>query len=95
MSDHETEILSADQIEEGPAGGDERPWRVRLAASEDYQDLISGVESRWAEHDLDRSELEGLTDQPDRFVGVIAAATGLTPEAVEDQLDELAPEDSG
>jgi hypothetical protein len=84
----ETEILSDEQIEEGSASAEERPWRVRLATAQARQDLLVGIQERWAEADL--AQLEASLDDPDRFVREISRATRLTPEAVEDELDNLA-----
>lgn len=58
----ETEILADEQIEEGPAGGHERPWRTRLATAQARQDLLVGVRERWAEADLD--QLDPSFDDP-------------------------------
>lgn len=89
MSEHnETEILSDDQIEEGPASARDRTWRLRLATSQARQDLLMGVRDRWR-GDLADSELEDLIDHPDRFVSTISQATGLTRDAVEDELDQM------
>lgn len=90
MSDHdETEILTDEQIETGPAGTSDRPWRMRLARSQTRQDLLAGIQERWGGEELRDSELDHLIDEPDRFVEAISQATGLTPEAVEDELDEM------
>lgn len=89
MSEHdETDILSDEQIEEGPAGGSDREWRLRLATSQARQDLLMGIRDRWR-GELADSELEELVDHPDRFVSAISQATGLTREAVEDELDQM------
>jgi hypothetical protein len=89
MTEHETDILSDEQIDEGPAGTGDRPWRIRLATAQQFEALLIGMENVWAERNLDRSELEGLQDDPDRFVAAISEATGLEEGAVEDQLDQL------
>lgn len=89
MSEHnETDILSDEQIEEGPASASDRMWRLRLATSQARQDLLMGVRDRWRS-DLDHADLEELVDHPDRFVSTISQATGLTQEAVEDELDQM------
>ena len=89
MTDHDdTEILSDDQIDEGPASAGDRPWRQRLATSQTRQDLITGVQHRWS--DTDFGDMESTFDDPDRFVAKISEATGLTTKAVEDELDEMA-----
>lgn len=89
MTDHDdTEILSDDQITEGPSHAGDRAWRRRLAISQARQDLVTGVRDRWSDTDL--GDMESTLDDPDRFVSGISEATGLTPEAVEDELDEIA-----
>ncbi|HEX2152427.1 MAG TPA: hypothetical protein VHL52_00420 [Acidimicrobiia bacterium] len=88
MPDHdETEILTDEQIEEGPAGLDEQSWRARLATAQTRQDLLAGVRERWLEEDL--SHLDESLDDPDELVSAISEATGLSREAVEDELDAL------
>ena len=89
MTDHdETEILSDDQIEQGPAHAGDRPWRQRLATSQARQEFITGVRDRWSGADL--GDIESTLDDPDRLVSGISEATGLTTKAVEDELDEIA-----
>lgn len=88
MTDHdETEILTDEQIEEGPASVDQRPWRTRLAAAQTRQDLLAGVRERWLDEDL--SELDESLDDPEELVSVLSEATGLTRDEVEDELDQL------
>lgn len=88
MTDHDdTEILSDDQIDEGPADADDRPWRQRLATAQARQDLVTGVRNRWS--DADFGDMESTLDDPDRLVSEISQATGLTAEAVEDELDAM------
>jgi hypothetical protein len=88
MTDHDdTEILSDEQIQEGPAHANDRPWRQRLATSQARQDLLAGVRDRWSGTDL--ADIESTFDDPDQFVSRISEATGLTTKAVEDELDEM------
>lgn len=89
MSDHdETEILTDDQIERGPSAMGDRPWRQRLADAQMAQDFMLGVQDRWSETDL--ADLDDMLEDPDRLVERISEATGLTREAVEDELDDIA-----
>jgi hypothetical protein len=88
MTDYDdTEILSDEQIHEGPAHVDDRPWRERLATSQARQDLVSGVRDRWS--DADFAGIESTFEDPDQFVSRISEATGLSIKAVEDELDEM------
>jgi len=85
----ETEILTDEQIEQGPASSSDRPWRIRLAMAQARQDLLVGVQDRWGENAFGDSEFDELIDEPDRLVAAISQATGLTSEAVEDELDAM------
>lgn len=89
MSDHdETEILTDDQIEDGPATAGERPWRQRLSTSQMAQNFLLGVQDRWSEADL--ADLDELLDRPESLVEEISEMTGLAPDVIEDELDKLA-----
>lgn len=88
MTHHkDTEILTDEQIEEGPASTDDRPWRKRLATAQARQDMLTDVRQRWVDADL--AHLDDSIDDPDRFVDEISAATGMSREAIEDELDAL------
>ena len=88
MSEHdETEILTDEQIEEGPAATGDRAWRKRLATAQARQDLLTDVRQRWIEADL--AHLDESIDDPDRFLDEISQATGMSRQVIEEELDSL------
>lgn len=89
MTENEQEILSEDQLEEGPAHQGDEAWRQRLATAQTRQEFLVGVRERWADHGIDTLKLDDLADDPDRFVEDVAKATGLTQEAVVEDLKQL------
>lgn len=87
--DHDTEILTEDQITEGPTEPGDRPWRNRLGVAQGWQTLLAGVSQRWPDSDLDTEQLSRYRDDPDGLVDAVAEATDRTTEAVENEFDEI------
>ena len=88
MTDKKTDILSDEQIDEGPAASNDMAWKERVSAYELWTDLLVGVVGRYS--NLDRAELEELGQDPEALIDKVSEATGMTREAVEDEIGDLA-----
>ena len=88
MTDKKTDILSDEQIDEGPASSDDMAWKERVTAYEVWTDLLEGVVDRYS--NLDRAELEELGQDPEALIDKVSEATGMTRMAVEDEIGDLA-----
>lgn len=84
-TDNESEILTDEQIEEGKASpGDDMAFSDRWDESE----LFAELQNRFGHHDLDWEELKGIGSDRAALAAKISEATGLTEEAVREQIDE-------
>ena len=90
MTDHETDMLSDDQIEHGPAGPHDMAWKERVTAYEIWADLLEGVTERYKEHNLDRTELESVGKDTDALIEKVSDATDQTKEAVAAEIRDVA-----
>ncbi|MGH8959099.1 MAG: hypothetical protein ACRDVK_10560 [Acidimicrobiia bacterium] len=90
MTDKKTDLLSDEQIDHGPASTDDMAWKERVAAYEVWTDLLEGVITRYSNHELDRVELEEVGKDPEALIHKVSEATGLTRQAVEAEIREVA-----
>ena len=90
MTDKKTDILSEEQIDHGPASTDDMAWKERVAAYEVWTDLLEGVIDRYSNHELDRTELEEVGQDPEALIDKVSEATGLTREAVQAEIRDVA-----
>jgi hypothetical protein len=88
MTDKKTDILSDEQIDEGPASADDMAWKERVMAYEVWTDLLEGVVGRYS--NLDRTELAEVGQDPEALIDKVSEATGMTREAVESEIGDLA-----
>lgn len=88
MTDKKTDILSDEQIDEGPAASNDMAWKERVTAYEVWTDLLEGVVDRYS--NLDRAELEELGQDTEALIDKVSEATGMTRKAVEDEIGDLA-----
>ncbi|CAN5700232.1 MAG: hypothetical protein ACR2NT_14905 [Acidimicrobiia bacterium] len=83
-NEDESEILSDEQIEEGPASMADMAFKDRWEGGSFFADL----QQRFGTYELDWTELEGLADDRPGLADRLAEATGMTKEAVMKEIEQ-------
>lgn len=84
--EHETEILTDEQIDEGPAGVGDAAWRDRLQTAQDWHDLSIALEK---DTGVDAATIRGMEGSHEQLVAAIAEATDEDPETVDTRLNRM------